>query len=962
MTHETFIQRLVRHINECYNLANQELTIVFPNKRAAFYLRSEFKKSVEGNLWLPQMLSVEEAVTQWSGLTLIDSMEMLFELVDINALLHPNLGTDLSLFGNQAAQMAKDFEEIDQYGIDANRLFNYVVENKKLEIWNLDIEKNKEKELKHLQFFQSLLPYYTTLRERLIAQKKGYYGLITRMLAEMTEQELMERVGQRKVIFAGFNALTTTEESLIDKLVRNGMAETLFDYDSYYVGRNDNEAGLFARKYLRAHPKWLQNGISENIGKDMKTIHIVGAGGNTLQTKALQQNLQRSQNGSAAVVLADERLLIPILNAIPDTAAYRDLKVSMGYPLKETPVDAFVKAFLKLRRWQKTSLGIDDKQTQEPKSWYLWPILRIMDLEMARIALPTGETAAFDKWKQQAVSDGKFLFSNVDLDALSFIPNIRDLLHIMLRPDTDERKASDILLNISDLLLFFSGIIQRNGKGKEAVFVRNQISEAGKIVNRLRRVAELHPDYLGTPANVEILYRLLASAASIKLNGSDTDGLQVMGLLETRNLDFQTLHVISLNDGILPADKPQGSFIPQYIKRECGLPGYIEKQAVFAYHFYHLLQNGKDIYLYYNNLDSDAGSEPSRYILQLRYELSHLDNISIVEEPFVALETRTPDNHTLKASKIKKMERLRHIATEKGLSPSSLSTYLHCPMKFHFKYIVGIKDSTPEEEIGTDVTGSITHDTLEYLFAPYLPNDGKPQIISKELFDSQILPKWKQCLEQAVTKNLPLGFPDMGFNHLKMVGIKQQLQNYLHYTSKQLKNSELSILKTEGELKAKLTTPFGDCLIAGRTDRIDRCNGIVRVIDYKTGKVESKDLSVPARQENHNDLDYLKLIPEKALQLLLYKFMYLKENQYVAPSQVEAEIHGLKYANTIEFGLTKAKKDGAVPFLDDTSFIDDMEKLLQAVMGELLDDSVPFSQTDDKKKCRNCDFQGICKR
>lgn len=961
MSHETFIQRLAKNIANNYNLANQELTIVFPNKRAAFYLRSEFKKSVKGNIWLPRMVSVEEAVTQWSGLTLIDSMEMLFELVDIDAHLHPELGSDLTLFGSQAAQMAKDFDEIDQYGIDAHHLFNYVVENKRLEIWNLDLEKNKEMELKHLQFFQSLLPYYTTLRNRLLAQKKGYYGLITRQLAEMPEQELLERIGQRKIIFAGFNALTTTEERIIDKLVRNGMAETVFDYDSYYVGRNDNEAGLFARKYLRAHPKWLQNGIGDSLNKEKKTIHIVGAAGNTLQTKALQQNLQRSQNADTAVVLADERLLIPVLNAIPDTEAYRDLKVSMGYPLKETPVDAFVKAFLKLRRWKKTSRTTDnDGQERMSEGWYLWPILRIMDLEMVRIAFPTADTAAFDKWKQQAVSDGKFLFSDADLDTLSFVPDIRELLKIMLRPYSDKQNSSNILLNVSDLLVFLAEISQRNGKEKEAVFLLNQISEAGKIINRLRRIADRHADYIGSHEDVEILYRLLSSGASIKLNGSGTDGLQVMGLLETRNLDFPTLHVVSLNEGILPADKPQGSFIPQYIKRECGLPGYTEKQAVFAYHFYHLLQNGKDIYLYHNNLDTDAGSEPSRYILQLRYELSLLDNISIVEEPFEAMETKTPEKHKLTASKASSIERLRQIVAEKGISPSSLSIYLQCPMKFRFKYLEGIKDKTPEEEIGTDVTGNITHDTLEFLFEDYKPNDGKTQIISKELFDNQIFQKWEQCLTRAVAKNLPLGFPDMGFNYLKMVGIKQQLKNYLQYTSEQLKHNDLTILKTEEMLKAVLPSAAGDCLFSGRTDRIDRCGERIRVIDYKTGKVENADLAVPARNPEDTDLNYLKTIPEKALQLLLYKFMYLNENQDVAPSQVEVGIHCLRHAGNIGFSLTYAKGDETR--WDDANFMDTMETLLQSFVKELFDETIPFAQTPDNKKCRYCDFKEICGR
>ena len=302
---------------------------------------------------------------------------------------------------------------------------------------------------------------------------------------------------------------------------------------------------------------------------------------------------------------------------------------------------------------------------------------------------------------------------------------------------------------------------------------------------------------------------------------------------------------------------------------------------------------------------------------------------------------------------------------QKGLSPTSLSTYLACPLKFFLKYIANIKDNNVEEEIGSDVTGNIIHDCLELLFDDYLPKDGKTQIIGKELFDTTIMPHWEAKLEQSIAKNMPYGFSDVGFNYMKHVAIRQQLKNYLKYTSSQLKNNELIILQTEGELKAALSTPLGDCRFAGRTDRIDQWNGIIRVIDYKTGKVETKDLTVPIRRPDDDDLTFLKSIPEKALQLLMYEYMYLKENQDIITNTVEAEIHALRYANTIEFGLSHAKpkkNDVPVPFLEGDRFIGDMETLLNAVVKEILDTETPFTQTEDTKKCRNCDFIVMCKR
>ena len=423
--------------------------------------------------------------------------------------------------------------------------------------------------------------------------------------------------------------------------------------------------------------------------------------------------------------------------------------------------------------------------------------------------------------------------------------------------------------------------------------------------------------------------------------------------------------MLSVNEGILPTDKSQGSFIPHFIKQECGLPGYVEKQAVFAYHFYRLLQNGKDIHLYYNNLGELSGGEPSRYILQIKHELSKRPNIHVDETVFSNETRATTENKSLTAMKTNALERLHYLLQEKGLSPSALSTYLTCPLKYYLKYIEQIKDNSLEEEIGADVVGTVTHKTLELLFKAYESKDGTSQIIDKELFDNIIMPQWEAKFAQAVEEELKSGFPDVGFNFLNKIAIRQQLQNYLKYTSKQLKDNALVILALEHELKAKFPIASGAVKVAGFSDRIDRSGHLIRVIDYKTGHVEPYDLKIPVRHRDETDLEFIKQIPEKAVQLLLYKYMVLKENKDIAPNQVIAAIHGLRYGNTIEFSLTQTKptkNEDAVPFLDDDTFIADMEALLKAVSEEMLDAEVPFVQTEDEKKCRNCDFMGICGR
>ena len=983
MSQDSFISRLAKHIQSRYDLTKQELTVVFPNKRAAFYLRNEFKKNCQQTLWLPQMISIEEAITQWCGITLADNIDLLFELIDIDAELKEEKkeDSDLNVFGSQAAQMAKDFDEIDQYGIDAKYVFNYILDNKKLEIWNFNEEKSKEKEKKYLEFFHSLHIYYYGLRDRLAKQGKGYYGMVTRYLSELPEAELIANIGDRHIIFAGFNALTATEERILNTLVKNGKAEVIFDYDSYYVDDENNEAGVFARKYRISHPQWLANGISNALTTEPKTIHIISASGNAMQAKAMQAKLQEKQDEKEAkalqdkpeetkdekqaIILADENLLIPVLNSIPTFCS--GFKVSMGYPINKTPIHLLAKEYFALCRHDKISRKVTENEVERiADGWYIWPVLHLMDLEIIKIIFPKNELEAFNRWKYEVVKNGKFIFEDRDIDALQQMPNIQAFLRVILT-NNNESLPTKILENFSQVLAFIAQLIQSKNEQNENRFLLNQVSEIGKIISRLQKVVEQNSRYIKDLHSLEALYRVLSSASSLKLNSSDTEGLQIMGLLETRNLDFERLHLLSVNEGILPPDKSRGSFIPQFIRRACGLPNYAESQAVVAYHFYRLLQNGKDIYLYYNNLGDTSGGEASRFILQIKHELAKNGNIKIEEESFSSTAKSSLEIKELSAQKTNALDRLHHLIEEKGLSPSALSTYLNCPLKYYLKYIAQIEDNSVEEDTGVNVIGTIIHDTLEFLFADYLPKNGKTQIIDKELYDKVIKPQWEKKLAQSIAKNLPNGLPDVGFNYLNRVTIEQQLKNYLNYTSKQLENKTLSILETEGELRTNLQTEHGHSVFYGRTDRIDQFGGLIRVIDYKTGHVASTDLKVPVRHQNESDLDYLKQIPEKALQLLLYKYLYIKENPSIMPDLVTAAIHGLKYAHDIEFGLSKATpkkddKDADPNFLEDSSFVCDMEAMLEAVVSEMLDTGTPFVQAEDDKKCSYCEFRLICKR
>lgn len=933
-----FIQTLALHIKEKYNLEKDELTVVFPNKRAAFYLRSRFKEIYKEDIWLPQMLSIEEAVTQWSGVQLVDTVDMLFELISIDSELYQQ-GDSISIFGSMASQMAKDFDEIDQYEVNAELLFSYINDLRQLGVWNLD-GGITPKEQQYLLFFENLIRYYDRLRKRLEHQGKGYYGMITRSLASFSDNELVAKVRNRMVLFAGFNALTPTERKIIDKLYKAGHAEVIWDFDRYYVDDEHNEAGLFARDYIQHDVPWKPTVFSNSLLTDKKEIHLVGVNGNTIQAKALQSLLQVEESSDIAVILADEKLMIPVLNAIPDQERYDRVNVSMGYPLKQTALDRLVTEFFALHR--------KGRKIKE-KGWYLWPILRILDEEIIRTIFQKEEIDELEKYITYITNNSLFIYQRKDFEKYCRSKDLQEFMRLLLQEHT-ERRPIQLTETLRTLLVFIANKIQGSEQQNAMLFLLNQVSETGKVVNRLKDIMERYPNYVVTFDELEVLYRLVSSGTNIKLNSSTTTGLQLMGLLEARNLDFKTFYMIGVNEGILPAGKSYNSFIPYNIRKERGLPDDHEKQAVYAYHFYRQLQGSEKVYFIYNTNGNDSGGEPSRFLLQLKYELAARNpQINIVEEVFANITEPSSPSRLLTINKSDQLmallrQKLQPEQDSQALAPTSLSAYLQCPFKFCLKHLMGIKDESAEEEVQNNIIGSVVHDTLQALYTDYCNT-----IISPTLFTNVIEPSLNRKLDEVVHRFFGQGLPNVGYNYLIKQNIDKMLETYLHYETSELKNHEISMLAVEQLLTTTIEVGSIPCRISGKADRIDCCDGIFRIIDYKTGNIEAREVKVSNKIETPRD------IPEKALQLLIYKYLYLKNNPQIPPEQVTAAIFGLRNRQ-IRFEL----KVDYSPLNDD--FMGTMEQMLSSILQSMMDRSIPFSQpTDTKlKPCHFCDFKAIC--
>ena len=936
-----FITEIANYIKENYDLSKESLTIIFPNKRAALKLRTELINSkFETNIWLPQILSIQEAMCSWSGIQLLDNIDIIFELIKI-------VNKAEKIFSNDiyglASQMLKDFDEIDQYAVDAKSLFQNTKDAKEIDLQFLNEDYVIDR--KHIEFFASLNEYYESLRKVLLENKSGYYGLITRHIYDSDIDNLREMVGNRKIIFAGFNAMTKTEEGIIVRLIQENIATLLWDLDEYYFNDSRQEAGIFAREFFERN-KHIQsikrNFIGNKLVTDKKNIDIIGASGAVIQTNALQLELhnESKDNDNEVIVLSDESMLIPVLNCIPSGKS-EEMQVTMGFPYSTCILNQFLQhLFVFQKNIRNNNKGI-----------YFWSLVRLLNSELIKIIFTKEELKHLFNWKNENIKKSAYYISTEDFESLKEHHDIYDFL-CLISPKWNSN--TDCISSIKSLLKAIYKKVKINDKTN---FISNQISVAGRIINKIEKLLNKYEDIIQI-ADIENLYRQSSSEMTINLKG-DYGGLQIMGLLETRNLDFKTVHILSVNEGILPQSKNASSLIPFDLRKYYGLPTYNNKQAVYAYHFYRLLQNAENIKIYYNTLADGMGEgESSRFIKQIIHEMpSKNPNANIKEKIYKSPSNKNKEIEKIEAKKTdevydKIIKKLSFVSEDKksGLSPTSISCYLKCPLKFYLKYIEKINDDIPQELIQSNVIGTIIHAALENLYK-YFGSDDITLEKYQEIYDKHFNDALKKALAD---NNFPNGLPHSGFNYLSSKMMDKMIENFIKQEIKFLKaNKSMKIIGLEENLFASIYVPEHktNVNLTGNADRIDQVGNTIRIIDYKSGSVNDSDVVI---KKNVNEL---KDLSEKSLQLLIYKYLYKKAHNNIAADDIEPGIIGLRKISKGVFSLS----NNSSLFIGE-DLIEDFESKLSAIYNEILDKDIPFKQTEDENKCLNCSFVDICKR
>jgi CRISPR/Cas system-associated exonuclease Cas4 (RecB family) len=951
---ESFLEKLVRHLCEKYPQDISNLCIVLPNRRAGIFLKTYFSKNINKTFWAPQIIAIEDFITLLSELQPADTTTVLFELYDVVKKIDKENVESFDEFSKWGQILLNDFNEIDRYCVNAKDLFLNLKEFKELEAFSLNSDELTEFQKQYLHFFQSLAKYYELFVQQLLAKKIAYQGLAYKIV-EQTISEKIKKHKWDKIIFAGFNALNKAEEKIITQLLSEYKAEMIWDTDAYYANDKNQEAGFFYRKFkASAHfsKQWEKCTVFDDnlLATEDKKIEIIGVAKNIGQAKIAGNIINElSEKGvdlqHTALVLADENLLFPVLHSLPTTIA--DINVTMGYPLKNTPVFSYIDLVFNLHENAQKIAGNTKKY-----SYYHSDILKLLTHPYNVILFGDGVLQVREIVNTIISRNIVFASENtIKKMVTAFDIEIADKIMLFFRQWESPKDALDcVSLTISNLK---DGIVDKQQKENDnkTSLELEYLFAFVKIINKIQTLSIEYNTSIDSIKTLRSIFNQIVRATTLPFYGEPLMGLQVMGMLETRTLDFENVILLSCNEDVLPSAKTVNSFIPFEIKRFFGLPTYGDKDSIFSYHFYRLIQRAKNIYLIHNTETNEFGNgERSRYVTQLMHELPQSNTAIKISEQVVTLplDIKNGSNEI----NIKKtddiIERIKSIA-DYGFSPSMLNKYISCPLKFYFHAIAGMREAEEvEENIGADVLGTVVHKVLEILYTPYIGKN-----ISEAAIQS-MLDKVEEITKDIFEKEYSKTELYYGKNLLTLKVALRFIINFLEQELRLLnsnKSKPLRIKYLEQVLETELDVDGFKIKFKGNADRVDMWGDIVRIIDYKTGVVKDNELQI-------QDLDVLKLESKysKSFQLLMYAYMYKKSQGNVA----EKLVSGIVTFRELTKGVKTVKFDKSDVL--STELLLEFENILKDVIKELFDKSVLFSQTEDTDNCLYCSFKGICNR
>ncbi|WP_298349680.1 PD-(D/E)XK nuclease family protein [uncultured Dokdonia sp.] len=887
-------------LNKEQNIEGANLIFIVPSRRAGNTLRKKVAVRASKTSFAPQIFSIEEFISHITGLKSASNVDLIFNLYEsYTEVVEKEKLVPFQTFCGWAQSILSDFNEVDRFLLDQKEVFNHLKDVKELsEHWS---SSTNEIVVNYIDFWNNLLKIYTVFCEKSLRTDAVHQGYIYRQAVEVIEHYISSSLEIRHV-FLGFNALNTAEQQIIQAILASGNSEIYWDTEKSFVKNPYHETNLFIKKYKKDWAYYSTKDFSWSFDNYSipKVINTYACSQDILQAKTLGsilESIPQKSLSSTAIVLGDEALLLPVLNALP--THIHKVNITMGIPIGKTPTASFFDQLLSL------------KKNPQKSGYYFKEVLKILRNPITQSLL--GDTATV--LQEEIITKNLIYVSLEDILTKVKPTDLQITKTLFLDWDNQPKSAVTNCLNIIQELR------TSYDESKDALQVE-YLYGFYVAFNKLKTLMD-DRDHITDVATFILFYRDIISSETIDLKGDPDEGLQIMGVLESRVLDYEHVILTSVNEGILPSGKSQNSYIPYDLKKLYDLPTYSEKDAVYAYHFYHLLHRARTADLLYTTHSTGLGSsEQSRFIRQIEEEGIHT----------IHKYTVTPASQpaTITAQKIEKtpevITKLSRLF-KKGISPSALTTYLRNPVVFYERYILGIDNSDEvEETVAANTMGTIVHNTLEELYKPHIGI-----VLTEDILKNLI-----KGIEPEVRNQFKLEYGlthiQEGKNKIIYAVICRYVHNYLKREISLLKKGDVVIIQAvEDDLR---DIPLTDTVsLRGKVDLVEQRNGNLNIVDYKTGKVAQTDLNL----KSYEDL----LLPEgkfeKAFQVLMYAYMLNKKKPLSFP--VSAGIISFKNLQSgfLAFKYNKNQEITAETLLE-------FEAVLKRLVKEILDPSIPFTE------------------
>lgn len=907
-------------------------TIVFPNRRSTLYFRKYLAGFFSKPVFGPELLTMEDFIARLVTARIPGRVQLVYRLYKAYVQV-TGWEETFDSFYFWGSMLLRDFDEIDKHLVDPKHLFKDLSNQKELDatfdyltdeqkkflnnFWSGFAASHSAHRTRFIELWRHLSTVYYAFQENLERENLTYEGRMYRYVAQRIHQ-VEPPAGQ--LVFIGFNALTAAQEKIISHAVSQWNALVFWDVDEYYVNSQWQEAGMFFRAY-KSHPvlaRTFPADVPAHFRKP-KNIKIFGSPQATGQAKILAQALQEAlQNGmnpeEAVIVLPDEKMLLPVLHAITDKV--KKLNVSVSYPLRLTPVVSLVEQLANLHTHFRT------------ETFGATQVLALLSHPYLR-AISAEEQRSFIK---EITRNNRIRISTDAFQGFS------EFIRQIFRPVK------------SDEIFSYLGYILQMLKDQDAI---SQLDKAYIIQthNLLLELEEI-PDAFSSWNTFMLIFRQLINEARIPFAGEPLQGLPVIGMLETRNLDFKYVFLLSVNEGALPPFASSGSYLPYSLRKAYGLPVAGYDDAISGYLFYRLMQRAEQVTLFYTTEPDELGrGEMSRFLQQLLMESN--------PRPQPVILTNSLQPHPVHPVNVEKTDEVwqqimdRHESNwkDQGLTPTALFSYLSCRLQFYFRYVMGIREvSKIEEDMDARISGTVLHDTMEFFYNSLMREKGTNFIQPEDLNESKN--RLQAAVDEAFRKAYGMTVSGPVVYEGRQLILKEVINRFASRVIELDRGyAPFELLGTErGDYRYRFKVPHTnlEAELGGKIDRIDKKNDVVRIIDYKTGKDELNFKSIEAlfmRDRNQGKAEF---------QVLLYALLFTRSNTTYAGHRIVPGIMGRKqiFGEDFSFGLA----DDVCPMLDE------FEARLKEMVGELFNRDVPFSQTTNSDTCKYCAYKQICHR